>query len=126
MAVVELIAATTTKAGLKVGRALDTGTYEKGIKVSDAEMKTLDIQGNEFHPEWKPSARVQPLIEAVNLAVFLRPRRSAEPPGNAAASASALSLLSARGQIESREPRRPNCRATIWMNGSHRDCRGTK
>ena len=45
MAVVELIGATTTKAGLKVECALDTATYEKGIKVSDAEMKTLDIAG---------------------------------------------------------------------------------
>jgi hypothetical protein len=40
LAVVELIAATTTKTGLKVESALDTATYEKGIKVSDAEMKT--------------------------------------------------------------------------------------
>jgi hypothetical protein len=33
------------------------GTYEKGIKVSDAEMKTLDIQGDEFHPEWNYTIR---------------------------------------------------------------------
>src|SRR6266404_5516863 len=52
MGVVELIAATTTKAGLKVESALDTATYQKGIKVSNAEMKTLDIQGDAFHPEW--------------------------------------------------------------------------
>jgi Rhodopirellula transposase DDE domain len=57
MAVVELIAATTTKAGLKVESALDTATYEKGIKVSDAEMKTLDIQGDAFHPEWNYTIR---------------------------------------------------------------------
>jgi hypothetical protein len=57
MAVVELIAATTTKAGLKVESALDTATYEKGIKVSDAEMKTLDIQGDEFRPEWNYTIR---------------------------------------------------------------------
>jgi hypothetical protein len=50
LAVVELIAATTTKTGLKVESALDTATYEKGIKVSDAEMKTLDIEGDAFHP----------------------------------------------------------------------------
>ena len=37
MAVVELIAATTTKAGLKIESALDTRAYEKGIKVSDAQ-----------------------------------------------------------------------------------------
>src|SRR6266446_6341843 len=57
MAVVELIAATTTKAGLKVESALDTATYEKGIKVSNAEMKTLDLQGDAFHPEWNYTIR---------------------------------------------------------------------
>jgi hypothetical protein len=52
IAVVELIGATTTKTGLKVECALDTRTYEKGIKVSDAEMESLDITGDTFHPEW--------------------------------------------------------------------------
>ncbi len=51
-AVVELIASTTTKSGLKIESALDTKTYEKGIKVSDAAMRDLDIQGDAFHPEW--------------------------------------------------------------------------
>jgi hypothetical protein len=51
-AVVELIAATTTKTGLRIESALDTKTYQKGIKVSDAEMKSLDIKGDAFHPEW--------------------------------------------------------------------------
>ena len=54
-AVVEPIAATTTKTGLKVESAPDTRTYEKGIKVSDAEMKRLDIRGDAFHPEWNYS-----------------------------------------------------------------------
>jgi hypothetical protein len=52
VAIVELIGATTTKAGLKVECALDERTYEKGIKVSDAEMATLSIAGDDFHPEW--------------------------------------------------------------------------
>ena len=43
---------TTTKTGLKVECALDTRGYEKGVKVSDAEMASLDITGDEFHPEW--------------------------------------------------------------------------
>jgi len=51
-AVVKLIGATTTKTGLKVECALGTRTYRKGVKVSDAEMKSLDITGDEFHPEW--------------------------------------------------------------------------
>jgi len=52
LAVVELIGATTTKTGLKVECALDTGSYEKGVKVSNAEMASLDITGDPFHPEW--------------------------------------------------------------------------
>jgi len=51
-AVIELIAATTTRTGLKVECALDTRVYEKGIRVTDAEMKTLNICGDPFHPEW--------------------------------------------------------------------------
>ena len=50
--VVELIASTTTKTGLTVRCELDTRDYPKGIKVSDAEMTTLNIKGDTFHPEW--------------------------------------------------------------------------
>jgi len=50
--VVELIAVTTTKTGLHVRCELDPRAYPKGIKVSDAEMDTLNIEGNAFHPEW--------------------------------------------------------------------------
>jgi hypothetical protein len=52
LAVVDLIAATTTKTGLQVRCELDTRAYPKGIKVSDAEMDTLNIKGDAFHPEW--------------------------------------------------------------------------
>src|SRR6266516_5927221 len=52
LAVVELIGATTTKTGLKVESALDTRSYQKGIRVSNAEMNGLDITGDQFHPEW--------------------------------------------------------------------------
>jgi len=57
LAVVQLIGATTTKTGLKVECALDTRTYEKGIKVSDAEMASLSITGDRFHPEWNYTIR---------------------------------------------------------------------
>jgi len=50
--VVELIASTTTKNGLTVKCKLDTRDYPKGIKVSDADMATLNIKGDIFHPEW--------------------------------------------------------------------------
>ena len=52
VAVVELIGATTTKAGLTIDCVLDERAYEKGIKVRDAEMNALDITGDAFHPEW--------------------------------------------------------------------------
>jgi hypothetical protein len=51
LAVVELIGATTTKTGLKVESAIDTRSYQKGIKVSKAAMKCLDITGDQFHPD---------------------------------------------------------------------------
>ena len=64
VAVVELIGATTTKAGLKVECVLDTRTYEKGIKVSDAEMKALNITGHAFHPDWNYTIRPRRLMKS--------------------------------------------------------------
>src|SRR6516164_9815704 len=62
LAVVELIGATTTKTGLSVKCAIDPRAYQKGVKVSDAEMKALNITGDRFHPEWnyKITPRQQP------------------------------------------------------------------
>ena len=57
LAVVELIGATTTTTGLKVESVLDTSYYQKGIKVSDAEMARLNIRGDKFHPEWNYTIR---------------------------------------------------------------------
>jgi hypothetical protein len=59
-AVVELIAATTTKTGLTVRCELDANTYEKGIVVSDAEMAALNIEGDVFHPEWNYTIKPRP------------------------------------------------------------------
>jgi hypothetical protein len=52
LAVVELIAATTTTTGLTVRCELDPRSYPKGIKVTDTEMASLNITGDAFHPEW--------------------------------------------------------------------------
>jgi hypothetical protein len=52
VAVVELIASTTTKTGLIVRCELDRRSYPKGIKVSDDEMASINIKGDAFHPEW--------------------------------------------------------------------------
>jgi transposase len=58
--IVALIAATTTKTGLKVECALDTRCYKKGIKISRPQMKALNIKGDEFHPEWNYSIVPRP------------------------------------------------------------------
>lgn len=52
VAIVELIAATTTATGLKVRCELDERAYVKGVKISKAQMAELNITPAEFHPEW--------------------------------------------------------------------------
>jgi len=53
--VVETIAATTTKTGLTIQAMLDTNTYEKGIKITDQEMKAFEVahlQRHDVHGAW--------------------------------------------------------------------------
>jgi transposase len=50
--IVNLIAATTTREGLRVQCQLDTKSYPTGIKVSDQEMASVNIQRDLFHGEW--------------------------------------------------------------------------
>ena len=49
--IVNLIAATTTREGLPVQCQLDTNSYPTGIKVSDQEMASINIQKDSFHGE---------------------------------------------------------------------------
>jgi len=53
--IVKLIAATTTRKGLKVRAELDSKSYPKGIKVTDEEFAGLRILRDEFHGEWNYS-----------------------------------------------------------------------
>jgi hypothetical protein len=50
--IVQLIASTTTQTGLTVQCRLDQNAYDKGIKISDAEMARLNITPANFHGEW--------------------------------------------------------------------------
>jgi len=50
--VVKLIGATMTKSGLKVKAKLDRRKYPLNVKVSDEDMKSLNIEPHEFHGEW--------------------------------------------------------------------------
>jgi hypothetical protein len=50
--IIDLIAATTTRTGLKVYARLDEGAYPDRIKVTDAELAAVRLDGDPFHPEW--------------------------------------------------------------------------
>ena len=50
--IVDLIAATTTKKGLKVRAEIDLNRYPSGVKVSDQEFAALNIERDKFHGEW--------------------------------------------------------------------------
>jgi transposase len=51
-AIVNLIANTTTKTGLRIEAALDPASYQTGIKIGKKEFDALRIKRYEFHPEW--------------------------------------------------------------------------
>ena len=50
--IVNLIGSTRTRKGLTVRSVLDTNQYEKGKKISDEEMKKINILRHEFHGDW--------------------------------------------------------------------------
>jgi len=51
-AIVSLIGATTSSAGLELHARLDERSYERGVKVSDAQLAAVNLTRDEFHPEW--------------------------------------------------------------------------
>jgi hypothetical protein len=55
--IVNLIAQTTTNAGLTVRAAVDTNHYETGIAVSDAELAKVKLTPAKFHGEWNYTIR---------------------------------------------------------------------
>ena len=57
--IVQLISQTRTKTGLTVHCELDENKYQKGIKVSDEEMDSLNLTENKVHGEWNYSITPQ-------------------------------------------------------------------
>ena len=55
--IVNLIARTKTRSGLKVRDELDTADCPKGLTVSDADLSAINIERNEFHGDWNYSIR---------------------------------------------------------------------
>jgi len=58
--IINLIAATTTRTGLKVYARLDEREYPKKLVVTDEQLTAVNLTGDQFHPEWnytiKPSS----------------------------------------------------------------------
>jgi Rhodopirellula transposase DDE domain len=71
--IVQLIAATTTDAGLKVQCEIDANTYPAGVKVSDAEMDAINVERHQFHGDWNYTIRPQ-IRSGKSGATTLQPR----------------------------------------------------
>jgi DDE family transposase len=60
--IVNLIAATITRTGLRVQSQLDTGKYPKGIKVGKQEFATIQLRPDSFHGEWNYTVMPHPQL----------------------------------------------------------------
>ena len=58
------IRGTTTEGGLKVKASLLYGHYDKGVKVSDQQMKALELQRHEVCPNWNYTLRPRAMAYA--------------------------------------------------------------
>jgi len=62
--IVQTIAATTTRTGLRVHAELDTSTYPTGLTIPDSTMKALSESGtltrHEWHPDWNYTLKQPP------------------------------------------------------------------
>jgi hypothetical protein len=58
--IIELIAATTTRTGLRVQADLDTGYYPLKQNVTDAELAAVPLTAHEWHPDWNYSINPAP------------------------------------------------------------------
>ena len=57
--IIELLSHTTTDAGLQVTAVVDHNRYPLGVKVSDDEMKKINIIRYAFHGEWNYTIKPQ-------------------------------------------------------------------
>jgi Rhodopirellula transposase DDE domain len=62
--IVQTIAATTTRAGLRVRAELDTSTYDTGVQVSDRQMDALPLTRHDWHGDWNYTLRSEAYDQA--------------------------------------------------------------
>lgn len=65
--IVNLIASTATRTGLKIRAELDPAIYPTGIKVSDEELAAVNLERNKFHGDWNYTILPSPKKNIVNL-----------------------------------------------------------
>jgi hypothetical protein len=58
--IVQTIAATTTRTGLRVRAELDTSTYDTGVRIGDAQMDALPLTRHGWHGDWNYTLRPEP------------------------------------------------------------------
>ncbi|MFI6060689.1 ISAzo13 family transposase [Streptomyces sp. NPDC051286] len=74
--IVQSIAATTTRTGLRVDAHLDTGSYPTGVQISNAHMASLPISRHVFHGDWNYT--LHPTTDAAEAAIA--PATAADSP----------------------------------------------
>jgi DDE family transposase len=62
--IVQTIAATTTRTGLRVRAELDTSAYDTGVKVSDRQMDALPLTRHDWHGDWNCTLRPEAYDQA--------------------------------------------------------------
>jgi len=73
-AVVNLIANTRTTTGLRIRAKLDRGKYETERTVTDAELRAVNVEPDEFHADWKLHNGAR---RTLRMTIFLRAPRAA-------------------------------------------------
>src|SRR5271170_7749514 len=65
--IVQTIAATTTRTGLRVHAELDTSAYDTGIQISDRQMDALPLDRHAWHGDWNYTLRPQEYDQAAGV-----------------------------------------------------------
>jgi len=58
--IIELITATTTDTGLQIRAERDTEYYEKGVKISNTDMRALPLTPHQWHSDWNYTLTATP------------------------------------------------------------------
>jgi hypothetical protein len=62
--IVQTIAATTTRTGLRVRAELDTSAYDTGVQISDRQMDALPLTRHDWHGDWNYTLRPEDYDQA--------------------------------------------------------------